>query len=92
MLWAMVVQIAMQIVCINLYAQNFKRIVYRPCAPLLLLFALVGVPMLFLPGFCPNDGRPVCFFFWPRGMAVPVRIAVCRFWPAIVGMDAIPEG
>ena len=69
--------------------QYFHGKVYPPCAPLLLLLALVGVPKLFLDALFPKDGRPVCFFFWLRGIAVPVRIAVCRFWPAIVVLNAI---
>ena len=73
------------------HTQNFKRILYPPCAPLLLLLALVGVPMLFLDAVFPREGRPVCFFLWLRGMAVPVRIAVCRFWPGIVVLNAVFE-
>lgn len=61
----------------------------RPPMPLLLLFAdllaeaVVFPPILPLlpPVPPPNEGRPR--LVWPRGWTVPVRRAVCCFWPAI---------
>ena len=56
--------------------------------PLLLLFAdLLTAPSDLpparppLPPVPPVEGRPL--LAWPRGTAVPVRRAVCCFWPAI---------
>ena len=56
--------------------------------PLLLLFAdLLTAPIALPPTLPPRppvppvEGRPR--LVWPRGSAVPVRRAVCCFWPAI---------
>ena len=59
-----------------------------PPTPLLLLLLLADLltrPVGFLPPLLPVppvEGRPR--FLCPRGIAVPVRRAVCCFWPAIV--------